>query len=270
MTDDRFILADYLKKNIELVPFLQDITESEIKDLTISIDIKNTTDDLRTIYSGDINVYVKSKKVDTSNYIVPSIALIQLRPSTFLKIDNITISHGQAKYDSGQFLLLSNVSYEILDVIPLEEGKYETKGESSLNSEPAHFRIGYKTHRNIKPKNVMLKCCNELISRFKAIQQELLLIKNSESVHFSDLIELETKGDVKLFHFKGEYWTISNVISKYCFMAFKDIQFVCSSIIHPATEESVVKIRHTEPIKIIQTAVKNILTDLDTVYKHIE
>jgi DNA-directed RNA polymerase subunit L len=267
LTDDRFILADYLKKNIELVPFLQDITESEIKDLTISIDIKNTTDDLRTIYTGDIDVYIKSKKVDTGKYFSTTIALIQLRPSTFLKIDNITISHGQAKYDSGQFLLLSNISYEILDVVPLTEGKYETKGESSLNSEPAHFRIGYKTHRNIKPKNVMTKCCGELIRRFKAIQQELLLIKPSENVHFSDLIELETKGDVKLFHFKNEYWTVSNVISKYCFMAFKDIQFVCSSIVHPATEESVVKIRHTEPIKILQTAIKNILTDLNTVYK---
>ena len=267
MTDDRFILADYLKKNIELVPFSQNITESDIKDLTISIDIKNTTDDLRTIYTGDIDIYIKSKKVDISKYISTTIALIQLRPSTFLKIDNITISSGQAKYDSGQFLLLSNISYEILDVVPLLEGKHETKGESSLNSEPAHFRIGYRTHRNISPKKVMIKCCNEMIRRFTNIQKELSQINKSEKVHFSDLIELETKGDVKIFHFKNEYWTVSNVISKYCFMAFKDIQFVCSGIVHPSTEESVVKIKHTEPVKIIQTAIKNILIDLNTVLK---
>lgn len=266
-TDDRFILSDYLQKNIELVPFLQDITESEIKDLTISIDVKNTTDDLRTIYTGDIDIHVKSKKVDTSKYICPTIALIQLRPASFLKIDTISISHGQAKYDSGQFLLLANVSYEILDVQPLLEGKHETKGESSLNSEPAHFRIGYKTHRNIKPKQVMTKCCDELIRRFRAIQLELDNIKKTDDVHFSNLIELETRGDVKLFYFKNEYWTVSNLISKYCYMAFKDIQFVCSSIVHPATEESIVKIRHTEPLKIIQTAVKNILVDLSTLHK---
>jgi DNA-directed RNA polymerase subunit L len=267
LTDDRFILADYLQKNIELVPFLQDLTESEVKDITISIDIKNTTDDLRTIYTGDIDVYIKSKKVDTSKYFSTTIALIQLRPSTFLKIDNITISYGQSKNDSGQFILLANTSYEILDVVPLDEGKYETKGESSLNSTPTHFRIGYKTHRNIKPKHVMTKCCGELIKRFNAILKELSNIKPSESAHFSDLINLETKGDVKLFHFKNEYWTVSNVISKYCYLAFKDIQFVCSSIVHPSTEESIVKIRHTEPLKIIQTAVKNILTDLNTVNK---
>ena len=81
------------------------------------------------------------------------------------------------------------------------------------------------------------------------------------------LLDLESKGDMKLFHFKNEYWTIANIIARYCYLEFKDIKFVCSCIIHPSIEESIVKIKHTEPVKIINAAIKQILADAATVKK---
>jgi DNA-directed RNA polymerase subunit L len=110
-------------------------------------------------------------------------------------------------------------------------------------------------------------CCDGIIERLSLIQKELSNITNDTMVHFSDLVDLESKGDVKLFHFKGEYWTIANIIARYCYLEFKEIKFVCACIIHPSTEESIVKIRHNESVKILITAIKHILADIAIVQK---
>lgn len=266
-TNDRFILPDYLKKNIDLIPITQNLTDTDLDNITFNLDVTNQTDDMAVVYSRDITVYdtKQKKKLDSDKYFSGNIALIHLRPNMFLRVSEIKLTKGQARTDYGKFILLSNTYYEILDVKPLEEGKYERKGQSSLNSTPAHFKIGYTTHRNIAPKKVMNLCCDAINERLLNIQKELKNIKETDNVYFSELIELETKGDVKILHFKNEYWTISNILSKYCYLAFKDIKFVCSSIIHPSIEESIVKIRHPQAIKILTTAIVNILADVNVI-----
>jgi DNA-directed RNA polymerase subunit L len=265
-SDDKFILSDFLKNNLEFIPFLQDINDKDAENLSMSLNVVNTTDDTISVYSGDIIVTDGQKKIlDNSKYFTKTIAIIKLRPGKTLTIKNINIVAGIGKYDSGKFILLSNISYEILDVIPLEENKYNTTGQSSLNSNPQHFKIGFTTHRNINIKKIMPRCCDTISKTLLGIQSELNNIKESDLVYFSDLIELETIVDVKCFHFKNEYWTIANIISRYCYLVFPDIQFVCSSIIHPSNEESIVKVRHPEAIKIIKTSIKKILSDIDII-----
>ena len=268
-TDDKFILADYLKNNVELIPFLQDINDKECEELTMSLHVENKTDDVISVYSGDIVILDKQKKIlDTSKYFTTTIPIIKLRPGKKLDINIINIVAGIAKAHSGKFILLSNVYYEILDVKPItDENKFNKRGESSLNSNPQHFKIEFTTHRNINSKTIMPECCKLIIKVIESIHKEISNIKETDIVYFSDLIELETKGDVKLFHLKGEYWTIANIISKYCYMASKDIPFVCSSIIHPSIEESIVKIRHTDSIKILLTALKDIISDMTVIQK---
>jgi DNA-directed RNA polymerase subunit L len=267
-SDDRFILADFLKKNLELIPFSQDITDKDVEELNMSLYVENKTDDIISVYSSDIIVVdKKKKKLDNSKYFTTTIPIIKLRPNSKLDINNISIVAGTGKSDAGKFLLLSNLSYEILDVKPLVENKYSKTGQSSLNSNPQHFRIGITTHRNMTVKRVMPMCCNLIIRTIAAIKADIGKIKESDAVYFSDLIELETKGDVKFFHFKGEYWTIANIISRYCYLTFKDIQFVCSSIIHPSTEESIVKIRHNSSIKVLTSALNSIISDITIIKK---
>ena len=113
----------------------------------------------------------------------------------------------------------------------------------------------------------MILCCDGIIDRLSSIQKELSQIKNDTTVHFSNLINLETKGNMKLYHFKDEYWTIANIIARYCFLEFKEIKFVCSCIAHPSTEESIVKIIHPESAKILTSAIKNILADVTVLKK---
>jgi DNA-directed RNA polymerase subunit L len=268
-TDDMFILSDFIKKNIELVPITQELKENDIADLQLTLNVKNTKDTIIPVHSGAIEVYntKTKKKLNTADYFSTGIILIYLRPTFSLHLKSIKIDIGRGKTHGGKYSYVANTLYEVMDIKPLIDNKYETKGESCLNSNPTHYKVGYKTYRNIAPKHVMIKCCAELISKFENISKELQNIKKTDVVYISDLIELETSDSMSIYHLKSEYWTASNIISKYCFIAFKDIEFVCSSIIHPSTEESLVKIKHPQSLDIIQKAIKNIIADINTIYK---
>ena len=267
ITDDKFILSDLLKKNIELIPFQQELTDNEYKKLKMSIDITNTTEDIITVYSRDISVNLEGKELDNEKYFSTNIPLINLRSNTKLAVNVINITSGYGKQDAGKFSLLSNLSYEIMDVKPLDETKFNKSGNSSLVSNPKHFKLSYKTHRNIKPKNVMILCCEHITKRMNTILQELNKMNNKILVYFSDLIELETKDQIKLYHFKNEYWSIANIISRYCYINYTDIKFVCSCIIHPSIEESIVKINHPESNDMMINSVKKIIADVELLKK---
>lgn len=265
-TDDKFILNDHLKKIIELIPLQQQLTD--IDNLKISLSIKNTTDDIMTIYSRDIKfTNSKGKELVTEDYFNGNIPIIKLRSDKMLSINNITIVKGCGKQDSGKFSPLANISYEILDVVPFEESIYKKKGESSLNSNPTHFKMSYTTYGNIKINKIMDLCCDEISTRLNTIHKELLNINSNDSIYFSSLVNLKTYNEMKIFTLKGEFWTIANVIARYCYLEFPSIKFVCASISHPSNEEAMIKIIHSNSIKLLLTAIKNILADIDILKK---
>jgi DNA-directed RNA polymerase subunit L len=267
-SDDRYILVDYLRNNIEMIPFQQEITDKEADGFDISLHIENKTDDTIMVYSRDIQIHDKQKKIlDNADYFTTTIPIVQLKAGKYLTIKNINVVKGVGKTHAAKFALLSNIEYEILDVKPLEVSKFNRTGESSLMSSPKHFAMALTTHRNINVKRVMPMCCEAIIKTLSGIRSALKPIKETDLVYFSDIIELETKGDVKLYHLKGEYWTIANIIARYCYLEHPDISFVCSSIVHPLTEESMVKIKHSETLKILDAAIEAIIDDITIIGK---
>ena len=66
ITTDRFILNDIVKNKIELVPFRQDFINepktNKPENLEITLSVENNTDEIITVYSGDINIYNINKK----------------------------------------------------------------------------------------------------------------------------------------------------------------------------------------------------------------
>jgi DNA-directed RNA polymerase subunit L len=261
-SDDKFIKSDHLKNCMEYIPIQQNI--DNIEDLVISLNVKNTTDNIIKIYNSDIIVYDKKKKTNIS-IMSESGVIVYLHSDKTLNINNITISKDQSKTDYGKYCAISKTHYEILDVKPLEETKTSTKGESSLNSAPSHFRIGYKTHRNINPKDIMINLCNEFIGRLDTILKDLNNItKNAES-DLSDNLEIIIKDEIRIFYLNNEYWTMANLISKYCYLEDENIDFVCPGIVHPSSEVSFVKIKHQQPKKIFGNAIKKIILDLNII-----
>lgn len=260
-TDDPFILCDYIKKMIELIPICQDHKEEHLDSLHISINIENKTDDLITIYSSDIDIMDKKNKLNNDDYFITTIPIITLRSCKKLHIKDICIVKGSGKINSGKFSLLNHILYEALDVEPLTMSKFAKTGNSSLVSNPTHYKIEFETYRNIKSKTIMPRCCELILHRITTIHDILEELKENTTIHISNTINIKTNGELTLFYFKGEYWTISNLISKYCFTLHNDIEFVCSTIVHPSQEEAIVKIKHSEPIKILKDALLKIIKD---------
>jgi DNA-directed RNA polymerase subunit L len=257
-TDDKFILPDYFKKNIELIPINQEIDYTKIK---ISLEVNNSSDTIMVIYSSDLNITdLNGKKLKNGIYFRKTIIIYHLRPMCFVNIKQINIVSGIGRHNSGKFIPVSNIGYEILDVKPVTHSKYVTKGKSSLNSNPTQFRISATTHGNMDIKKFIIKCCESIIYKFSNINKELDEVKDDD-VYFSPSINIETKEDIKIFHFIGEYWTISNIMSRYCYLIDTDITFVCTSIVHPSIEESMVKIKHPQPRKLLMSAIKKIIAD---------
>lgn len=263
-SDDVYILSDFIKKQLDLLPINQELDYSKAKFI---LHKKNDTDEIIDVLSGDIS-YVGSESSsfkDMSNVVDPNIFICRLYPRKFVKITKIVTTTGIGIEDGGKFNLLSNVSYKIIDVEKLKETPLETTGKSSMIANPKKFRISYSTHRNIDhPKKVMKKCCDTLIKRLSNILIEFKNIKNDVQKYASDLINVETAKDQKKIYITGEYWTLINMIVRYVFDATKgDIEFISPALVHPEKEVGVINIKHPEFSTLIQNSIKKIIKDLE-------
>jgi DNA-directed RNA polymerase subunit L len=264
-TTDPFILSDYVKKRIESIPILQNMETQDIEKFDIHLYYENLTTECANVYTRDFEILYNGKKYSGVDFFSDNICIFSIKPTKKININGITISRGIAKDDANQFLLLSNIQYKILDVKPLDKSKHSTEGESSLNSCPSKFLFKLTNHRNIEPKKILKMCFDLIISRFENINSDIKNIKDDDLEYLSELLKLETSGNFKLIHLIGEYWTISNVIARYCYIQDKDIDFVCSSIIHPTTEVSIIKIKHKNYLKVISSAISDIIKDIKTI-----
>jgi len=272
-TNDRYILSDCLQKNIELIPILQEIDPEKFKTWTMSLDVLNSTDEVINVKSGDIEIYEGKKRIPVESIMSTNISIVELHPAMYLKISEISIIQGVSKDDAGKFAAVSNTRYEIQDMEPLAHSVEEKEpGSSSMMKDPSKFHIGYTTYRNVKdPKTIIHRGCDTLSERLVQFQKELGMVKQDEKTkvisHFSTILDVETRGIFFFFNLKEESWTLINMISQYCFHLDLHIPFVAPSIIHPSTEIGVIKIRHSNPIKILLDSISTVLRDIDVLRK---
>ena len=267
---DAYILNDFIKKNIDLLPISQDL-EQDFKDfdkLNIELNVDNKTDNIICVTTSDVEVSYNGKKMDSGLLVNKNITICKLRPLEHIYIKNIKIVKGTGKQDGGKFNpFADNIGYKIIDVTPLDEDT--NKGTSSMLANPTHFRIAYTTHRNIKnPKKMMVKCCDTLITRLSNILSDVANISNKDDYYYSDLLELETDGNIKKLHIQGEQWTIINMISRFCFILTKgNIKYVSPAIEHYEKNKGTINITHPEFSKLIQSSIKKCIEELTTIKK---
>ena len=176
-----------------------------------------------------------------------------------VNISNIKIIKGTGKIDANAFALVGRIFYEIIDMEPynMETGT----GCKSINSNPRHFRIGYNTLGNIKPKEVILKTCEYLKKKFSNL---IKVFEEIKSIPFeNEWVTIKIDHKLIIITFIGEYWTIANVIAKYIFEIDKTVEYVAPAIVHPDIEKGVVKIKHKEPIEITKQSLKKIVEDIN-------
>lgn len=261
-SSDPYILCDSIKKQIELLPINQ---EYDYSNIDISLYKKNDTDIIIDVTTDDL--IFKDKNNNLKNIVGSGILLTRLRPSETIKIKKMSIVTGIGKENYGKFSSVSNITYKILDVDPLIDTHIGNDGMSSMNSNPKHFYIEYSTHRNIEyPLKLVDTCCDILISKLQTILDDVKNISNSDKIYVSDLITLDTIDNKKVLKIKGEYWTIVNLITRYCFILTNgDIQFVSPALIHPEKEVGVINISHPEFSSLIQNSIKKIINEYKSI-----
>ena len=260
-SNDPYVLCDVIKKQICLLPINQEYNYNDIK--SIRLEKLNNSDEIVDVSSNDFILEGVPQK-DLIKIVGENIVLCRLRPDAYIKINNIEISSGKTYTDAGKFSLVSNVFYEPLDVSPIVETREGQTGKSSMHSNPTHFLIKYTTHRNIDhPLKIMVDCCDLLISRFNAIYLDMQNIKNNDESYFSDLLTMKISGNMRKIEIRGEYWTVINLIARYCYILANDIKFVSPSLIHPEKHIGVISIIHPEFSTLIQNAVKKIIEEFE-------
>ena len=257
-SSDPYILCDVIKKQIELLPINQEYDYSNVE---ISLFKENTTDEIIDVTTDDF-IYKENKASKIVNIVGSGILLTRLRPGETIKIKKLMISIGVGKLNYGKFSSVSNITYKILDTTPMIDTRIGNEGISSMNSNPKHFYIEYSTHRNIEnPLKLISTCCDILIDRFQIILNDVKNIKNSDKSYLSDLLTLETIDNKKVLKIKGEYWTMVNLIARYCYILTNNIQFVSPALIHPEKEVGVINIVHNEFSTLLSNSIKKIIEE---------
>jgi len=266
-TDDEFIISDALIKNINLIPINQNY---ETKDLGLELYIKNNTNQMMDVYLSDFTLYHDKKNKVEANLLdlIPevNIPIVKLSPNKFLQIKNFKIIEGYNKDDAAKFTLLNNVSYKPIDIEPYDN--FNKSGSKSINTNPKKFEISYITKANIDPKNVMILCCESLI--FK-INKFLELINNyvkkigNDNFYGDEILEVTRNNDYYIYKCNNEYLTLGNLLSQKIFILDETILFTSATVERLDTEKMILKIRHTEPDKILRDAIHDCLGDLEII-----
>ena len=271
-TDDEFIILDALIKNLNLIPINQ---EYETKELELELYVKNNTNQMLDIYMSDFILYNDKKNKVQGDILdlIPeiNIPIVKLSPNKFINIKNFKIIEGYNKDDASKFTLLNNVSYKPLDINPYDN--FNKLGDKSINSNPKNFEISYITKANINPKKVMIKCCNTLIDRLDNFYN---LIKNyvkmigENNFYGDEKLEVIRNEDYYIYKCLNEYLTIGNLISQKIFLLDETILYTAATVERLDTEKMIIKIKHTEPDKILQDAINSCIKDLKDVKKNFE
>lgn len=306
-TDDEFILADVLQKNIELLPISQE-RKGNFEEKTISLYKYNNTNDVIDVKASDITIgpkkpekskvpvsddepkAVKSTKTKTKvgkvkvkvkvkggksevkliNKLIPdaNITITMLRPGKYIQIDSMSFLTGYSKNDAGKFTMLDNVTYDILNVKHYDQ--FTHKGKRSIEYDPTEFRIGFKTSGNITPKNViglMTQILTDKLERAHAFVTEYAKSDQTKQLYYTDGFEVSLKDDITTYKFYGEYITLSNLLAHNCFVLDKTILFCAPAVDRLDNEVAIVRLKHADPNTLILSAIDMAMTDVNKVSK---
>jgi DNA-directed RNA polymerase subunit L len=264
-SDDRYLLNDYIIKQFEMIPIQQDsLNTNEFDKVRLSINKFNSSENMYQITPRDLKCDTKHSIKDIigqSNYVI-----CRLRPGFRLKIENINIVKGTGSENYSKFSAISNITYRIMNFKPRVETKFHTEGTSILRSCPRDFYISYETHGNYKnPRKILSDVKQSLSNRLQNIMEDFNDVDNNTDQFFSENIEIEKQNQLHIITIKNEYRTIADLLQRYIYEEDPTIKFITSTIDHPDSNISIVKIRHTQYKNIICNAIKTILQDISKI-----
>jgi hypothetical protein len=287
-TDDDFILADVLLKNINLLPVEQTPTDYSSK--VISLYRYNETNNIIDVKASDIIITkgLSNNKVNNTNLVdsknkrvrkttkgssdnfpidklIPNsnITIAYLRPGKFIKLDEITLMHGYGKDDAGRFSLIDNITYEILNIEPYDI--YKQTGQRSIEYDPDEFRLSFTTSGNVTVKQVAGLLSDTLLKKINNAKERLLEYKKTDQsikYYYAEGCEVTIQDDIYSYKFDGEYVTLSNMLAQRCYILDNTILFCVPAIDRYDNEIAYIRLKHADPTKLLIEACDACITDV--------
>ncbi len=253
-TNDKRLSDLFIQSRLALVPLNQRVAPGT----TFSLYVENKTSAPIPIMMGDFSANPPQPKLVDSK-----LQLCTLYPNCMLSIKNVgvvsDVGYVDEKYTLGSF------KYRVLDA---------NLDVSTVAQDNKHFELALTTNGQIATTDLINDIAANLRVRFKEVDhllQQYAIQQPNQPVELASrfspkvFVVLNTSGGMDLHevHIDGEYHTMGNVLMHYCLEENPDLSIASYKLEHVLSNTIVFSIEHPDYKKIISSAIKRFLTDLD-------
>jgi len=246
--------------------------------------VENNQTDIMHVLSQNIEIISnKDFKVDSKiTMFNDSVSLQILRPGYFIKCQLI-LERGYGFQHGGKFSATKNPIYYPVDIRPMKrEYKKAPTGLSSLVVNPKKFFMSYETYGTYDNQyEPMILTLMEIQKRITSISDEIVNYvtllsdkkyvaehsKLGEIIYFykSSIIIISKEADTFIFRIDNESLTVSKLFSRYIYELNPNINYVSDLTEHPSKRSVKVKVNHDDALRLMVTAGKKIISDIDLI-----
>ena len=214
-TNDENMNQELLILNIEILPLRYGLSIEEIDTIGLSLNIKNTGDQIMTVNAGDLQHH-KGYKLKQP-LVFPSTALTYLNIGKSLRIKEIKISRGYTS-EHTKYLTAVNGAIWPLDI---------PKGYSTRTYTPTKYEVTFNLncvgkHTENVAKNIIRTGCGYLISRLR----NLLSIVSTDNILYVEKHSNEYIVKVE------ENNSIAKLLERVCIILFPEVEYMTAEIIY--------------------------------------
>jgi DNA-directed RNA polymerase subunit L len=264
-TSDPFMIDDdFLRTRIRMIPLAPQIPADVVAGLRLALSVANTTEDVVTVYSGDLVVTAGELPTAIFN---PTFEIAFLQPGHTLRIADIHIAEGSAARDVA-FAVAARATLRPLDVAELpREATHTADGaaatlsgfaESALVADPRHHRVACVVPAAPPdPATVAAlaeDACFAVMKRLRYVQQVVEAAVDGGLDDAADaadarshfVVTADAERTTGVLTVADETHTIGNLLSRYVYELVPDISFVAYTCI-PHEKRMQLKVVHAVP-----------------------
>lgn len=228
--------SDFILDRLHMTPI------NYVNGLEGSIDILNTSTETITVYTTDIEMHAKEKKIDPRD-VCDKIRLCKLDPGEYINIPEIICERVVGTH-GGESTLATNIEYNIVDE---KEGMYVVD-------------FAFDTVGNSDGVSIIPTACDVLINRLINVKD---FLDSGETV--SDKYKLTLSELYNELIIDDEDHTLGNIIAKSIYLTDPKIDIVNYLKIHPTEQRISIKWIHESGIDIVMESIVAVVKKLEKI-----
>jgi DNA-directed RNA polymerase subunit L len=139
---------------------------------------------------------------------------------------------------------------------------------SSSLAKPRHFYLAFKFFAEVDPLAVMQRTMQSLKDRLLAIKAYIdAYITDADAAPVGSSVEITVSGSIAEILVRGEDHVIGNLIVKTILELDPNVAGALYKIIHPSNRSVVLKVMHSQPLKIVTDAITRCHDDFDNLQR---